>query len=95
MSVSEEPDGARPRYGSVLDGVERLTAEEMDEQRQQNMAYEYLCHLEEAKRSVSRTLQEVVLQYSYCSPTVVLHYSCSSPTVVLLYSYSTSTVVLQ
>lgn len=35
---------------AVLDGVERLTAEEMDEQRQQNMAYEYLCHLEEAKR---------------------------------------------
>uniref|UniRef100_A0A674ES37 IQ motif containing GTPase activating protein 1 n=1 Tax=Salmo trutta TaxID=8032 RepID=A0A674ES37_SALTR len=35
---------------SVLDGVERLTAEEMDERRQQNMAYEYLCHLEEAKR---------------------------------------------
>lgn len=36
---------------AVLDGVERLTAEEMDERRQQNMAYEYLCHLEEAKRS--------------------------------------------
>ena len=35
---------------AVLDGVERLTAEEMDERRQQNMAYEYLCHLEEAKR---------------------------------------------
>ncbi|TSK20028.1 Ras GTPase-activating-like protein IQGAP1 [Bagarius yarrelli] len=35
---------------TVLDGVERLTAEEMDERRQQNMAYEYLCHLEEAKR---------------------------------------------
>lgn len=34
----------------MLDGVERLTAEEMDERRQQNMAYEYLCHLEEAKR---------------------------------------------
>ncbi len=35
---------------AVLDAVERLTAEEMDERRQQNMAYEYLCHLEEAKR---------------------------------------------
>ncbi len=35
---------------AVLDGMERLTAEEMDERRQQNMAYEYLCHLEEAKR---------------------------------------------
>ncbi|CDQ61442.1 unnamed protein product [Oncorhynchus mykiss] len=50
MSTSDEADGLRPRYGSVLDGVERLTAEEMDERRQQNMAYEYLCHLEEAKR---------------------------------------------
>ncbi|XP_033839474.1 ras GTPase-activating-like protein IQGAP1 [Periophthalmus magnuspinnatus] len=58
MSVSEEPDGARPRYGSVLDGVERLTAEEMDERRQQNMAYEYLCHLEEAKRWMEACLDE-------------------------------------
>lgn len=39
-----------PLISAVLDGVERLTAEEMDERRQQNMAYEYLCHLEEAKR---------------------------------------------
>jgi len=32
-------------------GVEdtRLSAEEMDVQRQENIAYEYLCHLEEAK----------------------------------------------
>ncbi|PNJ62149.1 IQGAP1 isoform 5, partial [Pongo abelii] len=47
-----EVDGqgvARPHYGSVLDN-ERLTAEEMDERRRQNVAYEYLCHLEEAKR---------------------------------------------
>lgn len=58
MSCSEETDGARPRYGSVLDGVERLTAEEMDEQRQQNMAYEYLCHLEEAKRWMEACLDE-------------------------------------
>jgi len=37
-------------YGCVT-GVEdpRLTAEEMDIQRQENIAYEYLCHLEEAK----------------------------------------------
>ena len=26
-----------------------MTADEMDEQRKQNVAYEYLCHLEEAK----------------------------------------------
>lgn len=41
--------------------VERLTAEQMDEQRIQNVAYQYLCRLEEAKRSV-RT----------CRPTRVL-----------------------
>ncbi|XP_031704350.1 ras GTPase-activating-like protein IQGAP1 [Anarrhichthys ocellatus] len=58
MSTSDETDGLRPRYGSVLDGVERLTAEEMDEQRQQNMAYEYLCHLEEAKRWMEACLDE-------------------------------------
>ncbi|CAJ1050052.1 ras GTPase-activating-like protein IQGAP1 [Xyrichtys novacula] len=58
MSVSEETDGLRPRYGSVLDTVERLTAEEMDERRQQNMAYEYLCHLEEAKRWMEACLDE-------------------------------------
>uniref|UniRef100_A0A3B4F3C9 IQ motif containing GTPase activating protein 1 n=1 Tax=Pundamilia nyererei TaxID=303518 RepID=A0A3B4F3C9_9CICH len=58
MSTSEEGDGPRPRYGSVLDGVERLTAEEMDERRQQNMAYEYLCHLEEAKRWMEACLDE-------------------------------------
>uniref|UniRef100_A0A8C2Z9I7 IQ motif containing GTPase activating protein 1 n=1 Tax=Cyclopterus lumpus TaxID=8103 RepID=A0A8C2Z9I7_CYCLU len=50
---SGEPDG-----NTVLDGVERLTAEEMDEQRQQNMAYEYLCHLEEAKRWMEACLDE-------------------------------------
>uniref|UniRef100_A0A3Q3J6C6 IQ motif containing GTPase activating protein 1 n=1 Tax=Monopterus albus TaxID=43700 RepID=A0A3Q3J6C6_MONAL len=58
MSTSDETDGIRPRYGSVLDGMERLTAEEMDERRQQNMAYEYLCHLEEAKRWMEACLGE-------------------------------------
>ncbi|CAM4628057.1 ras GTPase-activating-like protein IQGAP1 isoform X1 [Caretta caretta] len=60
MSVSEEADGlgmARPHYGSVLDN-ERLTAEEMDERRHQNVAYEYLCHLEEAKRWMEACLNE-------------------------------------
>uniref|UniRef100_A0A671KZL3 Ras GTPase-activating-like protein IQGAP1 n=1 Tax=Sinocyclocheilus anshuiensis TaxID=1608454 RepID=A0A671KZL3_9TELE len=38
--------------------VTRLTAEEMDERRQQNMAYEYLCHLEEAKRWIEACLNE-------------------------------------
>ncbi|KAM6425904.1 ras GTPase-activating-like protein IQGAP1 isoform 1-T1 [Liasis olivaceus] len=60
MSAPEESDGtgaARPHYGSVLDN-ERMTAEEMDERRRQNVAYEYLCHLEEAKRWMEACLNE-------------------------------------
>jgi len=34
--------------GDVTDG--HMTADEMDQKRKQNMAYEYLCHLEEAKK---------------------------------------------
>ena len=30
-------------------GPGHMTADEMDEKRKQNVAYEYLCHLEEAK----------------------------------------------
>ncbi|XP_054038952.1 ras GTPase-activating-like protein IQGAP3 isoform X1 [Rissa tridactyla] len=37
---------------------ERLTAEEMDERRRQNVAYQYLCHLEEAKRWMEGCLSE-------------------------------------
>ncbi|XP_057265982.1 ras GTPase-activating-like protein IQGAP3 [Pezoporus wallicus] len=37
---------------------ERLTAEEMDEKRRQNIAYQYLCHLEEAKRWLEACLRE-------------------------------------
>uniref|UniRef100_A0A8C0UV60 IQ motif containing GTPase activating protein 3 n=1 Tax=Cyanistes caeruleus TaxID=156563 RepID=A0A8C0UV60_CYACU len=37
---------------------ERLTADEMDEQRRQNDAYQYLCHLEEAKRWMEACLGE-------------------------------------
>uniref|UniRef100_A0A4W3I1I8 IQ motif containing GTPase activating protein 1 n=1 Tax=Callorhinchus milii TaxID=7868 RepID=A0A4W3I1I8_CALMI len=43
---------------TVLDSNERLTAEEMDERRRQNIAYEYLCHLEEAKRWMEACLDE-------------------------------------
>ncbi|XP_043409830.1 ras GTPase-activating-like protein IQGAP1 [Prionailurus bengalensis] len=60
MSATEDVDGlgvVRPHYGSVLDN-ERLTAEEMDERRRQNVAYEYLCHLEEAKRWMEACLGE-------------------------------------
>uniref|UniRef100_G3P700 IQ motif containing GTPase activating protein 2 n=1 Tax=Gasterosteus aculeatus aculeatus TaxID=481459 RepID=G3P700_GASAC len=37
---------------------ERQSAEEMDERRRQNIAYEYLCHLEEAKRWMEACLEE-------------------------------------
>ncbi|XP_053909798.1 ras GTPase-activating-like protein IQGAP2 isoform X3 [Cuculus canorus] len=47
----------RPHYGSIMDD-ERLSAEEMDERRRQNIAYEYLCHLEEAKRWMEICLEE-------------------------------------
>ncbi|KAM6302576.1 ras GTPase-activating-like protein IQGAP2 isoform 3-T3 [Podargus strigoides] len=47
----------RPYYGSIVDD-ERLSAEEMDERRRQNIAYEYLCHLEEAKRWMEVCLEE-------------------------------------
>ncbi|XP_064498112.1 ras GTPase-activating-like protein IQGAP2 isoform X10 [Pseudopipra pipra] len=52
MHHEELPSLQRPRYGSIVDD-ERLSAEEMDERRRQNIAYEYLCHLEEAKRGVT------------------------------------------
>uniref|UniRef100_A0A8C2ENB9 IQ motif containing GTPase activating protein 2 n=1 Tax=Cyprinus carpio TaxID=7962 RepID=A0A8C2ENB9_CYPCA len=37
---------------------ERLSAEEMDERRRQNIAYEYLCHLEEAKQWIEACVGE-------------------------------------
>lgn len=47
MEVTDGIPGPRERLRS--DGGLRLTAEEMDTKRKQNIAYEYLCHLEEAK----------------------------------------------
>ncbi|KAK7802586.1 hypothetical protein U0070_010670 [Myodes glareolus] len=44
--------------GRARTAYERLTAEEMDEQRRQNVAYEYLCRLEEAKRWMEVCLKE-------------------------------------
>ncbi|XP_023569608.1 ras GTPase-activating-like protein IQGAP3 [Octodon degus] len=49
-----EGRGARPGR----EAYERLTAEEMDEQRRQNIAYQYLCRLEEAKRWMEACLKE-------------------------------------
>uniref|UniRef100_A0A665VJT0 IQ motif containing GTPase activating protein 2 n=1 Tax=Echeneis naucrates TaxID=173247 RepID=A0A665VJT0_ECHNA len=43
---------------SPIQDDERLSAEEMDERRRQNIAYEYLCHLEEAKRWMEACLEE-------------------------------------
>uniref|UniRef100_A0A665VFM0 IQ motif containing GTPase activating protein 2 n=1 Tax=Echeneis naucrates TaxID=173247 RepID=A0A665VFM0_ECHNA len=55
------PSGPAPseniNYISIQDD-ERLSAEEMDERRRQNIAYEYLCHLEEAKRWMEACLEE-------------------------------------
>ncbi|KFV62186.1 Ras GTPase-activating-like IQGAP2, partial [Dryobates pubescens] len=44
-------------FAAIVDD-ERLSAEEMDERRRQNIAYEYLCHLEEAKRWMEICLDE-------------------------------------
>ncbi|XP_066194109.1 ras GTPase-activating-like protein IQGAP3 [Sylvia atricapilla] len=44
--------------GAGLGRCERPTADEMDEQRRQNVAYQYLCHLEEAKRWMEACLGE-------------------------------------
>uniref|UniRef100_A0A452RPH5 IQ motif containing GTPase activating protein 2 n=1 Tax=Ursus americanus TaxID=9643 RepID=A0A452RPH5_URSAM len=46
-----------PLFLAIVDD-ERLSAEEMDERRRQNIAYEYLCHLEEAKRWMEVCLVE-------------------------------------
>lgn len=39
-----------PLFVTAIVDDERLSAEQMDERRRQNIAYEYLCHLEEAKQ---------------------------------------------
>ncbi|KAM4600495.1 ras GTPase-activating-like protein IQGAP3 [Polymixia lowei] len=44
--------------GQTRSGYERLTADEMDEQRVQTEAYQYLCRLEEAKRWMEACLHE-------------------------------------
>ncbi|XP_012683975.2 ras GTPase-activating-like protein IQGAP2 isoform X2 [Clupea harengus] len=57
MYHEDSANALRPRYGSIVDD-ERLSAEEMDERRRQNIAYEYLCHLEEAKRWIEACVEE-------------------------------------
>uniref|UniRef100_A0A4W5PJN1 IQ motif containing GTPase activating protein 2 n=1 Tax=Hucho hucho TaxID=62062 RepID=A0A4W5PJN1_9TELE len=46
-----------PCASSIQDD-ERISAEEMDERRRQNIAYEYLCHLEEAKQWMEACVEE-------------------------------------
>ncbi|XP_031561536.1 ras GTPase-activating-like protein IQGAP1 isoform X2 [Actinia tenebrosa] len=50
-----EPSGI---YESGESGLERASGTEMDEQRKQNLAYQYLCHLEEAKVWMEACLKE-------------------------------------
>ncbi|KAM4616116.1 ras GTPase-activating-like protein IQGAP2 isoform 2-T2 [Polymixia lowei] len=57
MYHEETTNLQKPRYGTIQDD-ERLSAEEMDERRRQNIAYEYLCHLEEAKQWMEACLEE-------------------------------------
>ena len=49
-SVSLQGMSPDPSGGMSPASLTRVSAEEMDEIRQQNIAYEYLCHLEEAKK---------------------------------------------
>uniref|UniRef100_A0A673NRJ4 Ras GTPase-activating-like protein IQGAP1 n=1 Tax=Sinocyclocheilus rhinocerous TaxID=307959 RepID=A0A673NRJ4_9TELE len=59
--INSDSDSAyRFRFFSIPTIVddERLSAEEMDERRMQNIAYEYLCHLEEAKQWMEACLGE-------------------------------------
>uniref|UniRef100_A0A663N2F7 IQ motif containing GTPase activating protein 2 n=1 Tax=Athene cunicularia TaxID=194338 RepID=A0A663N2F7_ATHCN len=59
MSASGDVHGIiLNRLGESIVDDERLSAEEMDERRRQNIAYEYLCHLEEAKRWMEVCLEE-------------------------------------
>ncbi|XP_012941932.1 ras GTPase-activating-like protein IQGAP1 isoform X2 [Aplysia californica] len=51
-----EQNEHKPHYRTLED--ERLTADEMDEQRKRNIAYEYLCHLEEAKIWIEACINE-------------------------------------
>ncbi|GFS24828.1 Ras GTPase-activating protein nGAP-like isoform X6, partial [Elysia marginata] len=52
----EGQENHKPHYRTLED--ERLTADEMDEQRKRNIAYEYLCHLEEAKIWIEACINE-------------------------------------
>lgn len=63
------------------DGRAHMTADEMDEQRKQNVAYEYLCHLEEAKVFV---FYFVVINSSNC--VYVMHNKLTIRLISLIFS---------
>jgi Ras GTPase-activating-like protein IQGAP1 len=50
----------------LISNSSRVSAEEMDEKRQQNIAYEYLCHLEEAKKWIESCIREELPSAAEC-----------------------------
>ncbi|CAC5411023.1 IQGAP1 [Mytilus coruscus] len=61
MSAEAEdggPASPRAKYGSIDVGGAHMSADEMDELRKKNVAYEYLCHLEEAKVWIQACINE-------------------------------------
>lgn len=49
----------RNNHSLVLDGL-RCTADQMDEKRHEKIAYEYLCHVEEAKKWIEMCTKDVL-----------------------------------
>lgn len=61
MSLEVEDGGPvspRAKYGSIDMGGAHMSADQMDELRKKNVAYEYLCHLEEAKVWIQACINE-------------------------------------
>lgn len=58
MMNGDSQDGQKAQYGRIEDN--RLSAEEMDERRKENIAYVYLCHLEEAKMWIEACIKEPI-----------------------------------
>ncbi|KAI5187481.1 Ras GTPase-activating-like protein IQGAP2/3 [Nematocida homosporus] len=52
-------------YYSTIEDERMLSAEQMDRERQRNQVYEYLCHLEEAKNWMERTIGEEIQTNSF------------------------------
>ena len=52
------PTSPRAKYGAIGMGGAHMSADQMDELRKKNVAYEYLCHLEEAKVWIQACINE-------------------------------------